>query len=191
MCALRVLLTGGIASHNIIFADLLSLAHCKVCCSLTWIFHFILADCGPTRQALSVTFTSFRFRLKLRVVSRSLTHQSTLTLFHAFVTSRIDSCSSLLAELPLGTLAQFSIQLPVLFEYCPSFLLALPACVMYYIGCLPLSGYTIVLRRWSPGLSFAVPPLIFVISAAQCRFKQRVGCSVLLRWVSSWSLGHV
>src|SRR6218665_988638 len=43
---------------------------------------------------------------QLRVVSRSLTRQSTLTLVHAFVTSRIDSCSSLLVGLPLGTLAQ-------------------------------------------------------------------------------------
>jgi len=43
---------------------------------------------------------------QLRVVFRSLTHQSTLTLVHAFVTSRFDSCSSLLAGLPLGTLAR-------------------------------------------------------------------------------------
>ena len=43
---------------------------------------------------------------QLRVVSCSLTHQSTLTLVHAFVTSRIDSCSSLLAGLPLGTLTR-------------------------------------------------------------------------------------
>jgi len=43
---------------------------------------------------------------QLRVVSRSLTHQSRLTLVHAFVTNRIDCCCSLLAELPLGTLAR-------------------------------------------------------------------------------------
>jgi len=43
---------------------------------------------------------------QLRVVSRSLTHQSTLTLVHAFVTSRIDCCSSLLVGLPIGTLAR-------------------------------------------------------------------------------------
>ena len=47
--------------------------------------------------------------------------------------------------------------------------------VMYYIGCLSLSGYNIVLLRWSPGVSFAVPSLTFVISAAQCWFWQRVG----------------
>src|SRR6218665_3002668 len=43
---------------------------------------------------------------QLRGVSRSLTHQSRLTLVHAFVTSRIDCCCSLLAGLPLGTLAR-------------------------------------------------------------------------------------
>src|SRR6218665_3718889 len=43
---------------------------------------------------------------QLWVVSRSLTHQSRLTLVHAFVTSRIDCCCSLLAGLPLGTLAR-------------------------------------------------------------------------------------
>ena len=45
---------------------------------------------------------------------------------------------------------------------------------MYYIGCLSLSGYNIVLLRWSPGVSFAVPPLTLVIFDAQCRFWQRV-----------------
>src|SRR6218665_3714562 len=30
--------------------------------------------------------------------------------------------------------------------------------VMYYIGCLYLGEYNIVLLRWSPGVSFAVPP---------------------------------
>src|SRR6218665_3273448 len=42
----------------------------------------------------------------LRLVSRSLTHQSRLTLVLAFVISRIDCCCSLLAGLPLGTLAR-------------------------------------------------------------------------------------
>src|SRR6218665_2065006 len=42
---------------------------------------------------------------QLRVVSRSLTYQSRLTLVHAFVTSLIDCCCTLLAWLPLGTLA--------------------------------------------------------------------------------------
>src|SRR6218665_1754028 len=45
---------------------------------------------------------------QLRVVSRFLTHQSRLTLVHAFVTSRIDCCCSLLAGLPLGTLARLN-----------------------------------------------------------------------------------
>src|SRR6218665_3339123 len=82
---------------------------------------------------------------QLRVVSRSLTHQSRLTLVHAFVTSRIDCCCSLLAGLGfllvpwLGTLArtEFCVRLPVLLGGCPSFLPSLPTCVMYYIACLP------------------------------------------------------
>src|SRR6218665_3163669 len=55
---------------------------------------------------------------QLRVVSRSLTHQSRLTIVHAFVTSRIDCCCSLLAGLPLGTnwlgWTEFCVRLPVL-----------------------------------------------------------------------------
>src|SRR6218665_2418474 len=43
---------------------------------------------------------------QLRVVSRSLTHQSRLTLADPLVTSRIVSCCSLLSGLPLGTLAR-------------------------------------------------------------------------------------
>ena len=43
---------------------------------------------------------------QLRVVSRTLTYQSRLALVHAFVTRRIDCCCSLLAGLPLGTLAR-------------------------------------------------------------------------------------
>src|SRR6218665_1538364 len=44
---------------------------------------------------------------QLRVVSRSLTHKSRLTVVHAFVTSRIDCCCcSLLAGLSVGTLAR-------------------------------------------------------------------------------------
>src|SRR6218665_498947 len=52
-----------------------------------------------------------------------------------------------------------------------------------------LSGYNIVLLRWSPSVSFAAPPLTFVTSAAQCRFWQRIARCVLLRGVSFWSLG--
>jgi len=59
----------------------------------------------------------------------------------------------------------------VLLEDCTSCLLSRPTCVMYYIGYLSLSGYNIVLLQWSPGVSFAVPPLTFVTSAAQCRSR--------------------
>ena len=38
---------------------------------------------------------------------------------------------------------------------------------------------------------FRCAPLTFVTSAAQCRFWQCVGCCVLLRGVSFWSLGNV
>src|SRR6218665_595735 len=45
--------------------------------------------------------------------------------------------------------------------------------------------YSIVLLRWSPGVSFAVPFLIYLRDlCCQCRFWQRVWCSVLLRGVS-------
>src|SRR6218665_112057 len=37
---------------------------------------------------------------------------------------------------------------PVLLGDCPSILLSLHTYVMYYVGCLSLSGYTIVLLRW-------------------------------------------
>src|SRR6218665_290371 len=98
---------------------------------------------------------------QLRVVSRSLTHQSRLTLVHTFVTSRIDCCCFLLAGLPLGTLArwtEFCVWLPVLLGGCPSFLPSLPTCVMYSIGCLYLRGYSIVSLQWSPVVSLAAPP---------------------------------
>src|SRR6218665_2771331 len=41
----------------------------------------------------------------------------------------------------------------------------------------------LVIKRWSPGVSFAPPPLTFVASAAQCRFCLHIRCCVLLRGV--------
>jgi len=82
--------------------------------------------------------------------SRSLTHQSTHTLAQAFVISRIGCCSSLLIELPLGTLARLGRVLrsaAVLLEDCPSFLLSLPICVMYYFGCLSIAAKVILWQR--------------------------------------------
>src|SRR6218665_1005644 len=72
----------------------------------------------------------------------------------------------------------------------PSFLPSLPTCVMYSIGCLYLSGYSIVSLQCSPVVSLAAPPLTCTSasSAAQCRFWLHVGCCVLLRGVSFWSL---
>src|SRR6218665_2324501 len=76
----------------------------------------------------------------------------------------------------------------VLLGGCPSFLPSLPTCVMYSIGCLYLSRYSIVSLQWSPVVSLAAPPLTSATSAAQCRFWPHVGCYVLLRGVSFWSL---
>src|SRR6218665_3403321 len=68
----------------------------------------------PENIILALIQRTFELRLyqlkmlaiKRILVSRSLTHQSTLTLVHAFVTSRVDSCSSLLVGFPLGTLTR-------------------------------------------------------------------------------------
>src|SRR6218665_1340199 len=112
----------------------------------------------------------------------------------AAVWQRVDCCSSLLIGLPLGTLARLDQVLHSaarLVRRLPKFSSISPTCAMYYIGCLSLSGYNIILLRWSPGVSFAVSPLTFVTSAAQCRFWQSVGCCVLLRGVSIWSLGPI
>src|SRR6218665_3867283 len=51
-----------------------------------------------------------------------------------------------------------------------------------------LSGYSIVSLQWSPVVSLAAPPLTSATSAAQCQFWMHVGCCVLLRRVSFWSL---
>src|SRR6218665_1644363 len=83
---------------------------------------------------------------------------------------------------------EFCVWLPVLLGGCPSFLPLLPTCVMYSIGCLYLSGYSIASLQWSPVVSLAAPPLTSASSAAQCRFWLHVGCCVLLRGVSFWSL---
>jgi hypothetical protein len=48
-------------------------------------------------QHINLVTRSCYYQLrKLRVVSRSLSHSATLALVHAFVTSRIDHCSSVL-----------------------------------------------------------------------------------------------
>src|SRR5688572_29429107 len=43
---------------------------------------------------------------QLRVISRSLSHDALVVLVHAFVTSRIDHCCSILVGLPLGVLGR-------------------------------------------------------------------------------------
>src|SRR6218665_457259 len=116
----------------------------------------------------------------------SLTHQSRLTLVHAFVTSRIDCWLGHLLVPWLGW-TEFCVRLPIFLGGCPSFLPSLPTCVMYSIGCLYLSGYRIASLQWPPVVSLAAPPLTSASSAAQCRFWLHVGCCVLLRGVSFWS----
>ena len=80
---------------------------------------------------------------QLRVVSRSFTHQSTLTLVHAFVTSHIDCCCSLLAGLPLVGLSwpsrtEFCVQLSVLFGGLSKFS-SITACMFDVLHLLPIS----------------------------------------------------
>src|SRR6218665_1336293 len=55
-------------------------------------------------------------------------------------------------------------------EFCLSFIPSLPTCAIYYIGCLSVSGYSILSLQWCPVVSFAAPPL----TSAQCLFWQRV-----------------
>ena len=113
---------------------------------------------------------------QFRVFSRSLTHQSTLTLVHAFVISRIDSCSSLLVGLPLGTLARLDRVLRsaarlvgrlLKFKFSPITAYMRDVHVLW----LPISQR--IQYRITALVSRCVlrcAPLTFVISAAQCRF---------------------
>ena len=54
----------------------------------------------------SITRSCYYQLRQLRVVSRSLSHNATVTLVHAFVTSRLDQCSSVLVGLPLGLIGR-------------------------------------------------------------------------------------
>ena len=117
-----------------------------------------------------------------------------ITLVHAFVTSRIDRCCSMLAGLPLGTLAWLDRVLRSaarLVGGLSKFFSITAYMRMYSIGCLYLSGYSIVSLQWSPVVSLAATPLTSATSSSQCRFWPHVGCCVLLRGVSFWSLGPV
>src|SRR6218665_2341068 len=71
-----------------------------------------------------------------------------------------------------------------------------PACFRRWQVCLSvsvtvslsLSLSLYIYMQWSPVVSLAAPPLTSTSSAAQCRFWLHVGCCVLLRGVSFWSL---
>src|SRR5688572_9772485 len=58
-------------------------------------------------QHVNLISRSCYYQLRqLRVVSRSLSHDALVVLVHAFVTSRIDHCYSILVGLPLGVLGR-------------------------------------------------------------------------------------
>src|SRR6218665_3466897 len=131
---------------------------------------------------------------QLRVVSRSLTHQSRGTLVHAFVTSRIDCCCSLLAGLPLGTLAQLDR------------VLHSAACLVG--GLSKFSSITAYMRdvlHWlfiSERIQYRITAMVShcVLGCAPSYLRDlccpvsvlaHVGCCVLLQGVSFWSLGRV
>ena len=130
---------------------------------------------------------------QLRVVSRSLTHQSTLTVADTFATSRIDYCYTLLAALCLGW-TEFCVRLPVLLGRCPNFLPSLPTCTC-------ATGYTAYISvdtvsyHCSVGLplcpSLGPYYMYFCDLCCPVSVSQRVGCCVLLRVVSFWSLWPV
>jgi len=110
-------------------------------------FHIVCNNC--------TTIYAGPFSLDNSGGSRSLTHQSTLALVHAFVTSCIDCYCALQAGLPLVPLLgwiEVFVRRPVLLGGC-SFLPSL---------------------RWSPVVSFNVPSLTFVTSAALCWSWQSV-----------------
>src|SRR6218665_1237748 len=55
------------------------------------------------------------------------------------------SCTFYFLLVPWLGWTEFCVRLPVLLGGCPSFLPSLPTCVMYSIGFLYLSGYSIVM----------------------------------------------
>jgi len=58
-------------------------------------------------QHVNLISRSCYYQLRqLRVVSHSLSHNALVVLVHAFVTSRIDHCCSILVVLPLGVLGR-------------------------------------------------------------------------------------
>ena len=73
-------------------------------------FSLIVRDLGATldqelsfSQHVNLLTRSCYYQLRqLRVVLRSLSHDAAVVLVHAFVTSRVDNCSSILAGLPSG-----------------------------------------------------------------------------------------
>src|SRR6218665_527501 len=80
---------------------------------------------------------------QLRVISRSLTSTATATLVHAFVTSRLDYCSTLYIGLPavlLGCIERVIRTAARLIGGIPRTGHYLPTCLMYSTGCPSSSG---------------------------------------------------
>src|SRR6218665_2450100 len=124
--------------------------------------------------------------LALLMYKACTNHLPSYLFIHSFITAI--SIAPLQVLVPWLGWTEFCVRLPVLLGGCPSFLPSLPTCVMYSIGCQYLSGYSIVSLQWYPVVSLDVPPLTSASSAAQCRFWPHVGCCILLRGASFWSL---
>ena len=60
----------------------------------------IVADLGLDRHVYNVCKTCFYWLFQLRRVRRSMDTESIKTLVHAFVTSRVDYCNSVLSSAP-------------------------------------------------------------------------------------------
>ena len=68
----------------------------------------IAADLGLNKHASNVCKTCFFWLRQLRRVRRSLDIESSKTLVHAFVTSRVDYCNSVLSSAPKQIIDKFA-----------------------------------------------------------------------------------
>ena len=59
-----------------------------------------LTETRDSRLTILIARTCYYQLRQLRVVARSLTYDAAATLVHAFVTSRLDHCSSVLVTCP-------------------------------------------------------------------------------------------
>jgi len=88
---------------------------------------------------------------QLRVVMRSLSHDATVVLVHAFVTSRIDHCCPVLVGPSLGLIGHLDqVLLPTLLVTLLNIPLFLPTCMMSSTGffIFPCTAYRITALVW-------------------------------------------